>query len=455
MSEEIVWAGAARLAERLRAREVSAREVLDVHLGRIARLDPRVNAFRTVLVDEARRAAGAAQVRLDAGETAPLLGVPVALKDNVEQAGQISTLGTAGWRSAPATRSAELVLRLERSGAVIVGRTHLPELAILPITESVTWGATRNPWNLARTPGGSSGGSGAAVAAGLVPLAHATDGGGSIRIPASCCGLVGLKPGRGQVPLGPAEEHWHGLSSAGCVSRSVEDTALFLDVVSDRHGHLEAARRDPGRLRIALSTKPVQPGPVSREVVRAVHDLARTLRELGHEVGEEDPDYGVQLPAFLPRYLRGISDEAATLDRPRLLERRTRGFVRLGHLISDRGLARARAREDAFARRLGALWERWDVLLTPTLARPPERIGWLKGRGAVRTLDALGRYVPFTPPWNLVGWPAMSVPAALSSQRTPIGAQLVAPEGGEGTLLALGAQLEAVRRWTDHHPQSS
>lgn len=451
MSEDLIWAGAARLAERLRAREVTAREVLDAHLQRIARLDPRLNSFRTVLVDEARRAAGAAQVRLDAGESAPLLGVPVALKDNVDQAGQVSTQGAAGW-GAPATRSAELVLRLERAGAVVVGRTHMPELAILPITESVTWGATRNPWNLARTPGGSSGGSAAAVAAGLVPLAHATDGGGSIRIPASCCGLVGLKPGRGYVPLAPDEEHWHGLSSAGCVSRSIEDTALFLDVVCDRADHLAAARRDPGRLRIALSTRPAQPAAISREVVRAVHGLAETLRELGHEVGEEDPDYGVELPAFLPRYLRGIADEAARLERPRLLERRTRGFVRLGHLVSDRALARAHASEDAFARRLAALWERWDVLLTPVLARPPERIGWLRGRGAVRTLEALARHVPFTPPWNLVGWPAMSVPAALSAQRTPLGAQLVAPPGGEGTLLALGAQLEAARRWTAHRP---
>lgn len=454
--EELIWAGAARLGELLHAREVSSRALVELFLARIDALDPQLNAFRAVRHARALAAADAAQARIDAGEDGPLLGVPIAIKDNVPEEGEVTANGTLPL-GAPASADADLVARLKGAGMVPIGRTNLPELAILPVTESGTWGYTRNPWRLDRTPGGSSGGSAAAVAAGMVPLATASDGGGSIRIPAACCGLFGLKPQRRRVSLGgggAAQEHWHGLSSAGCVSRTVRDTALFLDVVADA-GHpsyADATAAPPGRLRIGISTRPIQFAPVHADVRAAVERTAEALRGLGHAVGEASPSYGVQLGGFLPRYLRGIADDAQGLPRPDLLDARTRGFVKLGRRITPGMVRRARAAEPKFAERLSALWDAWDILVTPVLARPPARVGWLDGKGAVLTLDVLSRYAAFTTPWNLVGWPAASVPAGLSSEGTPIGVQLVAPPDGEPRLLSLAAQLEHAQNWAARRP---
>jgi amidase len=229
--EELAFSGAARQAELVRQKEVSPRELVQLYLDRIARLDGQLNAFRTVIGERALAEAEQAEARLAAGEERPLLGVPVAIKDGQDVAGELTTHGTGAY-GPPARADAEIVRRLRAAGAIVIGKTLLPELAIFGCTESATWGVTRNPWNLDRTPGGSSGGSAAAVAAGLVSVASASDGAGSIRIPASYCGLFGLKPQRGRVSLMPLPEHWYGLSVAGCLSRRVLDSALFLDVVS-------------------------------------------------------------------------------------------------------------------------------------------------------------------------------------------------------------------------------
>ncbi|HEY3481795.1 MAG TPA: amidase family protein, partial [Streptomyces sp.] len=231
MDSDLAFAGAARQAELLRAGELTSRELVDGYLGRIAEIDPRLNAFRLVYGERALAEADQADARLRAGDSRPLLGVPVALKDNVDVAGDVTCYGTRTPRPA-ATADSEVVRRLRAAGAVLLGRTHLPELAIWPFTESASWGLTRNPWRADVTTGGSSGGSAAAVAAGLAPVALASDGGGSIRIPSACCGLFGLKPQRGRVSLGPLEDHWHGLSVLGAVARRVEDSALFLDAVA-------------------------------------------------------------------------------------------------------------------------------------------------------------------------------------------------------------------------------
>src|SRR6478752_6545736 len=207
-AEETAFAGAARQAEMVRAGEISPTELVRLHLGRISRLDPQLNAFRVVLAERALLEAEQAEARLRAGEERPLLGVPIALKDSVDLAGELTTYGTDGFPD-PATADSEMVRRLREAGAIVVGKTQLPELAICGFTESATFGVTRNPWNPQRTPGGSSGGSAAAVAAGLVPIASASDGAGSIRIPASCCGVVGLKPQRGRISLAPDREHWN------------------------------------------------------------------------------------------------------------------------------------------------------------------------------------------------------------------------------------------------------
>lgn len=330
--------------------ELTAPELLEIYLERIARLDNQLRCYRVVLSDTARYEAAAAQDRLDAGERLPLLGVPIAIKDDVDVAGEVTTYGSGGHNPA-VTADAEVVRRLRAAGAVVIGKTNVPELMMFPYTESLTFGATRNPWNLGRTPGGSSGGSAAAVAAGLAPLALGSDGGGSIRIPASWCGVFGLKPQRDRVSLEPHDDAWYGLSVNGPLARSVLDAALFLDATSTLPGpegeFAAAAVRDPGRLRIALSTKvPTLPVRVGQEELAAVQQAGALLRELGHEVVVRDPEY--PRPAiyanFLPRYLRGICDDADAQAHPERLEARTRNLARLGSFSPIVGWSRCARR---------------------------------------------------------------------------------------------------------------
>ena len=462
---DLAFAGIVKQVELIRAGEVSSRELVQLYLERIERLDPSLNAFRIVLSDRALAEAEQADSRRAAGDERPLLGAPVAIKDNLDVAGEVTTHGTGAY-GPPATRDAEIVRRLRAAGAVIVGKTHLPELAIHPFTESKTWGPSRNPWDPDRSPGGSSGGSGAAVAAGMVGIASASDGGGSIRIPAAYCGLFGLKPQRGRVSLMPDARHWYGLSAAGCVSRSVADTALFLDAVrgpAPGDGDVapepplpfaEAARSSPGRLRIAFSTKPVLPGPVAWEVRDAVARTAELLRGLGHALEEQDPAWGLQLPAYVPRYLCGIREDVERLPHPERLERRTRTLASWGRLL-ERWLEPAMRAEAGQAARIGRLFERFDVLLTPTTARTAQRVGQWEGRGALWTINGEARYVPFTTPWNLTGQPAAAVPAGFTAAGMPLSVQLVGRQNDETTLLSLAAQIEEERPWADRRPPIS
>ena len=461
---ELAFAGLARQAELVRSREVSPRELVDLYLERIERLDPKLNAFRVVLGDRARAEAEQAGARIAEGDERPLLGVPVAIKDNLDLAGEFTGHGSAA-HGGPEERDSEHVRRLRDAGAIVIGKTHLPELAIFPFTESEANGKTRNPWNPERSVGGSSGGSGAAVAAGLVPAASASDGGGSIRIPAASCGLVGLKPQRGRVSLMPDGEHWHGLSVAGSVTRNVIDTALWLDVVggpaegdADRaeppeRPFAEAARSAPGKLRIAVSTRPPVLGvKVEDSAKAAVAETAEVLRSLGHDVAERDPDRPELRTCFIPRWLRGIADDAAAMSDPGKLEPRTRGLAAVGRRIGDRGLRRARGRERRIAERINAVFDHCDVLLTPTVPHPPHRIGRYDGRGWARTTFGAANTTPFTVPWNTTGQPAMSVPAPSLHDGLPMGVQLVGRPSDEATLISLAAQLEAEVRWADRRP---
>ncbi|MFL5907614.1 MAG: amidase family protein, partial [Solirubrobacterales bacterium] len=348
--QEVAFAGAARIAEMVRAKQVSPSELVELYLERISRIEPTLNAYRVVLAERARADAKRVQERLAAGEQAPLLGVPVAIKDNIDYAGEVTTHGTAAFGE-PATEDGLVVRRLREAGATILGKTNLPELAIYGFTESPTWGDTRNPWDPARTCGGSSGGSGVATASGMCAIAHATDGAGSIRNPAAYCGLFGLKPQRNRVSLSPDREQWHGLSVSGCVSRTVTDTALYLDAVSgpakgdfdsppplDRP-LVEAAGSSPGKLRIACTTKTSLPIPKADAVIAAYDETVGLLRSLGHEVTEASPGYGRLTTDFYPLYFRGIRDEATTLPHPERLSPLTKGFARMGRLIGDRRLA--------------------------------------------------------------------------------------------------------------------
>jgi amidase len=465
---DLAFAGVARQAELIRSGEITSRELVELYLGRIERINPEINAFNVVFSEPALAEADAADARRAGGEQAPLLGVPIAVKDNLDIAGYVTSFGT-GCYDEPATQDAALIQRLRGAGAVILGKTTLPELAIVGFTETPTWGITRNPWDPNRTTGGSSGGSAAAVAAGLVGAATASDGAGSIRIPAANCGLFGLKPQRDRVTLAPDSEHWHGMSVFGFVTRSVLDTALLLDVVTSgeqmatappppERPFAGAAAADPGKLRIAYSAKPIRgvvPPHYTDDVRRAFEQTIELLASLGHETTEVKIDFGQTMGnRFIATYLAGIRDEEATVPNKDRLEPRTRGFARLGKtLVSKGALAKAKGPgREADTARIDKLYESHDVLLTPVTGEPPVEVGKWDGKGALRTLLSMSRTYPYTPPWNHTGQPAASVPSGFSDRGTPIGTMLIGRTNDEATLLSLAAQIESARPWADRRP---
>ena len=437
--------------------ETTPAEVVDQALERIAAGDPALNAFSVVLADRARADAAG----LPAAAPGPLHGVPLAIKEEIDVEGTVTTFGGEA-NSTPAAADAELVRRLRGAGAVVVGKTTMPEFGAFPYTESVSRGLTRNPWDPTRSPGGSSGGTAAAVVAGLVPVGIGGDGGGSIRIPAAMCGLFGLKPQRGRTTTAPHPHLWWALGTAGPLSRTVLDSALVYDVVrGSLEGDLyragptgsfaDAARREPGRLRIGWSVRPVargvRPDP---EHVRAVESTARLLTDLGHDVSEVDPGYPDPTAAFVPQFFAGIRTEAAAVEHPERLERRTRETVRLGAWVTPavtRWALRATERVSVKANRVFAGPDGLDVLLTPTTAHRPPRVGVLDGRGTVASSLAAMPAIAYAALWNVAGNPAANVPCGLGEDGLPVGVQVVGRTDGEETLLSLAAQLEQARPW--------
>ncbi|CAN5136054.1 amidase [soil metagenome] len=461
---ELAFAGAAEQARLLASGAITAPALTDLYLERIDRLDPELRAYRTVFADEARARAQAAQVQLDAGERLPLLGVPIAIKDDVDVAGATTTYGSNAHGPA-VTKDSEVVRLLREAGAVILGKTAVPEMMIWPFTETVAFGATHNPWDLARTPGGSSGGSGAAVAAGLVPLALGSDGAGSIRIPATWCGLYGLKPQRGRVPLDPHEDAWCGMSVYGPLAHTVEDAALFLDVTCDKAlpgpqgGFVKASSRPPNRLRIALSVNvpPLLTAYRDAEQRAAVHQAGAVLRELGHDVVVREIDYPQTMVYghVLPRYFRGIYDDVRALPHPERLDSRTRGMARIGRMFSDSRIAKIRAAEVQMAARVMAIYEDFDVVITPGTATGPSRVGAYRKLGAVATLALVAARTPYQAAFNATGQPAAVVPWGLDRNGLPLSIQLVGRPYDEATLLSLSAELEADHPWADRRPPVS
>ena len=431
--EDIAYAGVAGQRRLLRSGAVTSVRLLEISLARIAELDGRLNAFRA-LFDTAHAEAEAADAAIAGGDDRPLLGVPVAVKDYAAVAGHAPSQGTASPEPV-AARDAEVVRRLRAAGAVVVGTTNLPELALWPFTESPAFGITRNPWDPTRTPGGSSGGSAAAVASGMVAAALASDGGGSIRIPAACCGLVGLKPTRDLVSLAPLQEHWYGLSVAGCLTRTAEDTAIVLNVLQDSSVEVS----EPGPLRIAWSLKPPAPARVSREVKEALHGTMRRLDRMGHAVVRADPDYGGLLESFLVRYTTGAAQDLAQLTDAKATERRTRAVAFVGRRLRGRPLTRARRLGDTAALRLSRVPGVADLLVMPVIPTTAPRAASLRG---LRTLLVVGRRAPFTGAWNATGQPAVSVPVGFSDDGLPLAVQLIGPPGSESLLLSVAAQLE-------------
>jgi amidase len=468
-AEDLAFAGIAAQADLVRSGEVSSSELVDLYLARIHRIDPELNAFREVFADDARAAAAAADERIARGEEAPLLGVPVAFKDELDMEGRVARHGTSAYEK-PATANAVHVQRILDAGAIALGKTNLPELAICGFTESATAGDTRNPWDRSRTPGGSSGGSGAAVAAGLVGAASASDGAGSIRIPAALNGLFGLKPQRGRISLMPEAEHWHGMSKTGCLTRRVADAALWLDVAQgpaqgDAHrppapdgSYVDAARTPPPPLRIGRSSAAVRAAlpPKTELAALAGLDLATSVLEgLGHDVAERDPDYGNAGNPMIALYLAGIREHLDSVPHPERLEARTRAFGRLGRAIPGRVVGNALRDQDAHAARINEVFDHVDVLMTPVTSTLPVPVGRWRGRGALRTLVGMGRVYPYTAIWNYTGQPAAAVPVGFSEGGLPLSVMLIVPPNREDLIFSLAAQMEAVIGWPDHRPPGS
>jgi amidase len=465
---DVAFAGMGRQAEMVRRGEITPTELVELYLERIERLDPELNSYRVVLPDRALADAKRVEARLSngGGSDMALAGVPISLKDTEDLEGEVTAWGTAAFDQ-PAAADGEMVRRVREAGAIVLGKTNLPELAICGFTETDAWGITRNPWNTDHTPGGSSGGSGAAVAAGLCAGASASDGAGSIRIPAALNGLFGLKPQRDRISLAPFREHWHGLSVVGSLTRSVADSALWLDVChggvnggppQPDHSFAEAAATPPANLRIAFSTKPpflAAPPIVRDEVKRAVEQTASVLRDLGHTVEAQDPDWGLVGNHITARYLNGASEDAKRAPHPKRLERRTRGFARLGRTQGGPILRTARRAEAKDARRILAIFDRCDVLMTPTTGEVAVNVGRWEGQGALRTVLGMSRAYPFCAAWNHLGNPAASVPAGFTPQGDPLAVQLIGRPNDEQTLLSLAAQLEAERPWADRLPPVS
>jgi amidase len=451
---ELAFAGVVRQAQLVRAGEVSPRELVENALERIERIDPELNAFRVVFAERALTEADQAGGRAGAGDARPLLGVPIAVKDDTPVAGVVRTRGSNAFDT-PEPEDAELVRRLRAAGAIVIGVTRTPELGVWGFTETVAGGITRNPWNPQRTSGGSSGGPATAVAAALVPASTASDGAGSIRIPAACCGLFGLKTQRGLVSTAPLGEVWNGLSVYGFLARSVADTALLYEVATG-NPYVAAAQQEPGKLRIALSLK-IPPGSSARlhpDWRRAAEDTAELLRSLGHEVVERDPAIGTAGLNTLARYLAGAHGAVAEAEHPERLERRTRRLGRMGAL-PHRGLARVRRAEAGDAARINAIFDDVDVVLGPTMARSALPVGKYEGRGAAYTLNGQLRWVPFNGLWNHLGNPAAAVPAGFDGDGLPLSVQLVGRPESESMLLSLSSQLEAARPWADQRPPIS
>ncbi|CAN5278664.1 amidase [soil metagenome] len=461
---EVAFLPAAEQARLIREDELSSVELVQLYLERIEQLDPGLNSFVTVRSEEALADARAADARAD---DAPFRGVPIAIKDLTATAGIRTTYSCRAFADYVPDFDTAVVRRIREAGFVIVGKTNTPEFGTTAFTESELNGVTRNPWNSELTPGGSSGGAAAAVAAGLVPLAHGSDGGGSIRIPASCCGVFGIKPARGRVSSAPFSS-LEGLSTSGPISRYVSDAAAFLDVLSGyepgdpwwasppgRPFSEEAALR-PGRIRVAVTDVPPIDVPVRPECSEGLASAAALLQELGHEVVEATPPWSGS--SLIDHFIAvwQVSPALFPVD-PALLTPLNRGLAESARSTSAVDYAKAVIELQAAARRIVAFWSAFDVVLTPTLALPPVRIGWQE-EGVEDAVEQLRRntlFTPFTAVANLTGLPAMSLPLHWSEDGLPIGVQAIGRPAGEAQLLQLAAQLEEASPWAERRPPLS
>ncbi len=458
------------LAALVRSGEATPLELLDLAIARAEQVNPQVNA---IVIEHFARAREVAAGRLPDGA---LRGVPYLLKDlGVTLAGTVTSEGSRFFSNARHDRDSTIVERYRAAGLVIFGKTHSPEFGSAPSSESLLYGATGNPWDLTRSAGGSSGGAAAAVAAGIVPMAHATDGGGSIRIPASACGLFGMKPTRGRTPMGPVHyEGWGGLSVGHAVSRSVRDSALLLDLtqgaaVGDAYAtaprqrpYLEEVGRDPGRLRIAVMKTPLLEVPVEGECTRAVEAAAKLCESLGHVVEPARPEldavalweaFGLTTSTGIALKVARREAELGRTAGPDDLEPMNLVNAEKGRAVSGVDHARARDTLHAASRVLGRFHQQYDVILSPTMALVPPKLGVMSLTQPYEAfIGPVTAASAFTALYNMTGQPAMSVPLHETADGLPVGVMFAARFGDEATLFRLAAQLEAARPWFDRLP---
>jgi len=459
------------LARLVKARETTALELLDAAIERVEARNPTVNAVINRMYDQAKAAIAAG---LPPG---PFAGVPYLLKDLAAYyTGTVSSRGSAFFRDEVADHDSEIVARMKRAGLVIFGKTNTSEFGLSTSVEPALYGPTRNPWNLAHSAGGSSGGAAAAVATGMLPMAHATDGGGSIRVPASCCGLFGLKPTRARNPSGPdLGESWSGASVGHAVTRSVRDSAALLDAtcgpdIGDPYWappakgpYLSEVGAAPGRLRVAFTSKAWNGQEVDPECIAAVTQAAKLCESLGHSLEEASPPIDAEAHARSSRVIisaqtRALLESRGTAlgrdPRPEDVEPISWATAEFGRAASASDYVHALVAVHRLGRVVGRFFERYDILLSPTMCRPPHKLGVLAmdGRDTGAYLNAILGTIAFTSVFNNSGNPAMSVPLHWSAGGLPVGVQFAAPFGDEATLFRLAAQLEAAQPWADLRP---
>ena len=451
------------LRELVRKKEVRPREVAEFFLARVEKLNPKLGAFMTVTAD--RALADASQLeKMNASDAAklPLFGVPYSLKDLVWTKDIRTTFGSKNYENWHAPADAELAVRLANSGGILLGKTTTPEFGLRPTTEGGLCPPARNPWNLEHTAGGSSGGSASAVAAGLHPVAQGSDGGGSVRIPAACCGLVGIKPSRGRITRAPSEaEGWAGLSTTGPIARTVRDAALMLDAMAGMMpGDPYAARlparpfvdevsTHPKKLRLAFINKSAL-GAVDSETLAALESACGVFREMGHRVEPITLDPGAMLGNFA-RVIVGASVSALNISNPDLLEPVVRASYEWGAKISAADYIRAVTAMHNTSREIVHALMPYDALLAPTLTRPAVRLGTLPSNPTTGADEIYG-WIAFTFPFNSTGQPAISVPNGFSKAGLPLALQIVGRPGDEAGIIALAAEFERARPWKDKHP---
>jgi amidase len=463
---DLLTRSAVDLAGLVRDGEVTARELVEASLSRIEEVDGEVNAFTSVDGDRALAAAD----EIDSGDPRPFAGVPIAIKELAAVAGLPLTMCSDLFGDFTPDYDANVTRRVKEAGFVVVGKTNSPEFGILPVTEPRRFGPTRNPWDLERTPGGSSGGAGAAVAAGMVPLAHGSDGGGSIRIPASCCGLVGLKPSRGRVSRAP-ESGEDFLVQDGVLTRTVQETAELLDILEGyepgdaswapppAEPFAEAAKSEPGRLRVAVTTKAAIDAELHPEAERAVRETAELLSELGHEVHDlPDPEWAEgDLLAVFTRVFGSHISTAIEFGKmvtgreptPELMEPLSWQIYDHCQTMGGMDYLMAKLQLQALSRQIVGMWSGFDVLLTPALAQRPVRIGEIDACSDEPWEDfrRSGQFTPYTAIFNITGQPGIALPLFQGDDGLPLAVQLVGPPAGEALLLSLAAQLEEARPW--------